>query len=91
MVNIILLKKIIYPQREQILFCKCSPFEKGGKYFHVRMISLTDLSSQLKDVVMTKSVLKPVKNVHVQTRPRGYKTFFMLNSGEHDIYFACKS
>ena len=24
-------------------------------------------------------------------RPRGYKTFFMLNSAEHKIYFAYKS
>ena len=24
------------------------------------------------------------------TRPRGYKAFFMLNSGEHEIYHAHK-
>ena len=26
-----------------------------------------------------------------QYRPRGYKTFFMLNSAEHEIFFANKS
>ena len=29
-------------------------------------------------------------NYNVITWPRGYKTFFMLNSAEHEIFFANK-
>ena len=29
--------------------------------------------------------------VHCKTRPRGYKTFFMLNSTEHEISTAHKT
>ena len=31
-----------------------------------------------------------LKNVSMESRPRGYKTFFMLNSAEHEIFSANK-
>ena len=32
----------------------------------------------------------PLQTVQTQIRPQGYKTFFMLNSAEQEIYPACK-
>ena len=39
----LLLKKGIYSQKEQILTLK-GPIDKGGKYFHVGVISLEGVS-----------------------------------------------
>ena len=42
--------------------------------------------------VFTLNILTdgPEQTVHIQIRPRGYKTFFMLNSAEHEIFSANK-
>ena len=35
--------------------------------------------------------LGSVRRLHIQTRPRGYTTFFMINSNEHEISTAHKN
>ena len=46
---------------------------------------------QIENVLKQRNVLMQISSTNRQTaRPRGYKTSFMINSTEHEIYHAPK-
>ena len=50
------------------------------------MLNIKGMAKQIKELLR-----KGNKYEHNLSKPRGYKTFLMLNSAEHELYSANKS
>ena len=64
-----------------------------GKFYDFSKVSPSDfLQSDIfqKKQQKKKQEYLQYQTVWIQIRPRGYKTFFILNSAEHEIYPAHK-
>ena len=51
-------------------------------YYYIYISHVTSLSESQSPVICVQLILKPVSTI-TETRPRGYKAFFLLISAEH--------